>query len=66
MVVAQQGPGIPSLQDPAAKWVHDGHGKAALFAKALSSKFVLPDAVEEHPVANDEPPFKMLSFVLIR
>ena len=58
--------GIPSLRDPAGKWVHDGHVKVELFAKALSSKFVLPDAVEEHPVANDEPPFKMSEFVLIR
>ena len=58
--------GIPSLRDSAGQWVHDGHVKVELFANALSSKFVLHDAVEEHPVANDEPLFQMLAFVLIR
>ena len=57
---------IPSLRDPAGNWVHDGQGKAELFAKALSSKFVLPDAVEEHPVSNEEPQTKMSEFVLNR
>ena len=58
--------GIASLRDQNGKWVHDGHGKADLFAKALSSKFVLPDAIEELPASNEAPPVKMSDFVLIR
>ena len=56
---------IPSLQDPAGQWVHDVHVKAELFAVLLSSKFLLLDAVEEHPVSNEELPTTMLEFVLV-
>ena len=37
-----------------------------LFAKALSSKFVLPDAVEGDPALNETPSTMMSDFVLIR
>ena len=58
--------GIPPLRNPAGEWVHDGQGKAELFAKALSSKFVLPDAVEGDPDLNETPSTMMSDFVLIR
>ena len=45
--------GIPSLRGLAGGWVHDGQGKVELFAKALSSKFVLPDEVEGDPVLKE-------------
>ena len=58
--------GIPSLCEPSGKWVHDGKGKADLFADVLTSKFVLPDPVIDDPSLDDSPTQQMSSFVLIR
>ena len=54
--------GMPTLRNPAGELIHDGQGKAELFAKALSSKFVLPDAVEGDPDLNETPSTMMSDF----
>ena len=58
--------GIPSLREPGGEWVHDAREKADMFAHTFSAKFVLPVAVEEEPVEDEEPSSHMSNFVVIR
>ena len=37
--------GIPSLRSAGGEWVHDGKGKADLFADTFNNKYVLPEAI---------------------
>ena len=56
--------GIP-LREPVGQWVHVRE-KTDLFAHIFSTKFVLPVAVEEEPVEDEEPSSHMSNFVVIR
>ena len=58
--------GIPSLKDLENNWIHDGRGKANLLANSFSSKFVLPDPVEESVADVDATSVMMSDFVLVR
>ena len=58
--------GIPSPKDPENNWIHDDRGTANRLANSFSSKFVLPDPVEESVTDVDAPSVMMSDFVLVR
>ena len=58
--------GIPSLRDPSGAWIHDGRGKAQLFADRFCSKYKLPEDLVPDPELCKEPQHQMSSFVLVR
>ena len=58
--------GIPSLREQGGDWIHDGKSKADLLAHSFSSKYTLPDEIEEEDEEMVEPSTKMSNFVLVR
>ena len=58
--------GIPSLREQGGDWIHDGKSKADLLAHSFSSKYTLPDEIEEEDEEMVEPSTKMNNFVLVR
>ena len=58
--------GIPSLREQGGDWIHDGKSKADLLAHSFSSKYTLPDEIEEEDEVMAEPSTKMSNFVLVR
>ena len=50
--------GIPSLREQGGDWIHDGKSKADLLAHSFSSKYTLPDEIEDEDEEVVEPSTK--------